>query len=415
MGWFYYSKKSPLSIEHGYQTKNRSGEFGKTWIGNKWMNGLKNNADSTRMSRGKGYVRKGQVADIKVLLSEITAKVQGTTSKPYKIQILPNLLSDTNKRKLKSYLKNNPKQALAILNNNLTEDLATIFDEISIFPKNLKSIKYKCSCPDYGFPCKHVAAVICVIADLIDKNPTILFLITGYDPELLIADINEILKTVQSSEIIVKRETESSNDTNGIEEYLSKMMNSEFQGLNDGIRTELSLISVPVQQIRNINEEKHHKLGNLLYSLKANLREYWLQNYYISANQFLESFDSQLSKELNYDLQENHSFAPIRMEKLITEDKTIVKSRKSMKSKIDNDVLDELMQLTGIGKGKAQLLVSDGINCIHQIANSTVNNLRASSKSLPISEFRSQVLIRLAKQIVSGQHLCIHDVKIKKS
>ena len=39
----------------------------------------------------------------------------------------------------------------------------------------------KCSCPDWAVPCKHLAAVINVIANEIDRNPFLLFRFHDYD------------------------------------------------------------------------------------------------------------------------------------------------------------------------------------------------------------------------------------------
>ena len=38
-----------------------------------------------------------------------------------------------------------------------------------------------CSCPDWAVPCKHIAAVIYIIANEIDKNPFIVFKLHGLD------------------------------------------------------------------------------------------------------------------------------------------------------------------------------------------------------------------------------------------
>ena len=42
-------------------------------------------------------------------------------------------------------------------------------------------MKAHCSCPDWAVPCKHIAAVIYLIANEIDKNPFIIFNLHSYD------------------------------------------------------------------------------------------------------------------------------------------------------------------------------------------------------------------------------------------
>jgi len=38
-----------------------------------------------------------------------------------------------------------------------------------------------CSCPDWAVPCKHIAAVVYIIANEIDKNPFLVFNLHNFD------------------------------------------------------------------------------------------------------------------------------------------------------------------------------------------------------------------------------------------
>ncbi|HLG40384.1 MAG TPA: SWIM zinc finger family protein, partial [Chitinophagaceae bacterium] len=48
-------------------------------------------------------------------------------------------------------------------------------NKIKIFAQSWQDIKLNCSCPDYAVPCKHLAAVIYLIANEIDQNPFLVF------------------------------------------------------------------------------------------------------------------------------------------------------------------------------------------------------------------------------------------------
>jgi uncharacterized Zn finger protein len=77
----------------------------------------------------------------------------------------------------------NPTLLAKLLNRELPEDLAKFSDKnnIPLFPKSWRDFPMDCSCPDYAVPCKHLAAVIYVIANEIDKNPFLVFQLHGFD------------------------------------------------------------------------------------------------------------------------------------------------------------------------------------------------------------------------------------------
>jgi uncharacterized Zn finger protein len=52
---------------------------------------------------------------------------------------------------------------------------------ISIFPRSWRDMNGRCSCPDIAVPCKHLAAVLYLIATEIDKNPFLVFELHGFN------------------------------------------------------------------------------------------------------------------------------------------------------------------------------------------------------------------------------------------
>lgn len=74
-------------------------------------------------------------------------------------------------------IKSNPLILSQLLNRQLPHELLTIAEhnEIKIFPQSWQDIKLNCSCPDWAVPCKHLAAVIYVVANEIDQNPFLVF------------------------------------------------------------------------------------------------------------------------------------------------------------------------------------------------------------------------------------------------
>jgi uncharacterized Zn finger protein len=50
---------------------------------------------------------------------------------------------------------------------------------VSLFPKQRADLKTSCSCPDWGDPCKHVAATHYVLGEALDRDPFLLFELRG--------------------------------------------------------------------------------------------------------------------------------------------------------------------------------------------------------------------------------------------
>ncbi len=54
-------------------------------------------------------------------------------------------------------------------------------NKIKIFPKSSHDLSTDCSCPDWAETCKHIAAVIYIIANEIDRDPFLVFKLHNFD------------------------------------------------------------------------------------------------------------------------------------------------------------------------------------------------------------------------------------------
>ena len=54
-------------------------------------------------------------------------------------------------------------------------------------------IRFACSCPDYAFMCKHVAAVLYGVGARLDRQPELLFRLRAVDENDLVAGIDKAL------------------------------------------------------------------------------------------------------------------------------------------------------------------------------------------------------------------------------
>jgi uncharacterized Zn finger protein len=52
-------------------------------------------------------------------------------------------------------------------------------------------VQPRCSCPDWADPCKHAAAVCYLVADELDRDPFLLFLLRGKGRDELLAGVRQ--------------------------------------------------------------------------------------------------------------------------------------------------------------------------------------------------------------------------------
>lgn len=76
-------------------------EICHNWWGKAWCDNLERYADyASRIDRGKRYVKAGSVIDMKIVKGKIEARVQGSRSTPYKVEIRISPLSEEKCQKI---------------------------------------------------------------------------------------------------------------------------------------------------------------------------------------------------------------------------------------------------------------------------------------------------------------------------
>ncbi|MDX9802104.1 MAG: DEAD/DEAH box helicase [Spirochaetia bacterium] len=157
--------------------------YGNTWWGQKWVEALNNIDYSNRLPRGQRYARNGSVLSIYIEGNKITSRVSGSRPRPYNISItIPGFKNDE-KKKIFSIISANTYYMSQLEGKTLPQELCAdlLKEKIKLFPVSWKEMGMRCSCPDGAVPCKHLAAVVYIIANEIDKNPFLVFNLHNYD------------------------------------------------------------------------------------------------------------------------------------------------------------------------------------------------------------------------------------------
>lgn len=152
------------------------------WWGRAWCENLERYADySSRLERGRRYVRTGTVIDLKIKKGHVTAKVQGSRKTPYNVDIRISPLDEIRCQKIMSVCGSRIESLEALLSGDFPEEYKDIFlSRDGLFPTP-KEISFNCSCPDWAIMCKHVSAVLYGIAVRFDHDPLLFFELRGID------------------------------------------------------------------------------------------------------------------------------------------------------------------------------------------------------------------------------------------
>lgn len=158
-------------------------EFGHTWWGHRWLDALAHIDFGNRLPRGKRYARNGSVASISIEGTRINARVKGTRPTPYRVGLTLWEFSALEQETIIGLVKDDPYYLSQLEARRLPPELEGALAErgIRLFPESWKELGMTCSCPDWAVPCKHLAAVVYIVANEIDKNPFLVFRMHGLD------------------------------------------------------------------------------------------------------------------------------------------------------------------------------------------------------------------------------------------
>jgi uncharacterized Zn finger protein len=159
---------------------------GTTWWGQRWIEALERvlRGDSGRLARGRTYARAGRAHDLTIEGGRARAKVTGSRA-PYDISIELSRLPDATWQAALDFMAQKAEFSALLLNREMPRDIDLAFRAAgaSLFPETRAELKTSCDCPDFGDPCKHIAAVHYVLGDALDRDPFLLFELRGRSRE----------------------------------------------------------------------------------------------------------------------------------------------------------------------------------------------------------------------------------------
>ena len=187
-GW-WHEAGPPLAVEGGIKARSKRGAIGEQWWSRRFVEVLESFGMSGRLARGRHYARRGQVIEFELGQGMVRARVQGSRPVPYQVRIGVLPLTSKQWRRVIESLRGQALFRAKLLAGEMPHEIEEVFAACGtpLFPRSARDLDLFCSCPDWGVPCKHLAAVCYVLAEKFDDDPFGMLAWRGRDRTELLA------------------------------------------------------------------------------------------------------------------------------------------------------------------------------------------------------------------------------------
>ncbi|MFN0026457.1 MAG: SWIM zinc finger family protein [Acidimicrobiales bacterium] len=189
--WRSYPASKPLPTEQGIATRKQRGAMAGTWWSSRLVQLLDSYGLGARMQRGRRYARQGQLVSFDVQPGLVIAQVQGSRHTPYVANVQFNALSEGQWAAVQRQIESSLHFAARLLAGEVPPELEQVFEDagVPLLPRRWADVRASCSCPDGEVPCKHIAAVLYVLADRLDDDPWLLLQWRGRSRDEVLAHL----------------------------------------------------------------------------------------------------------------------------------------------------------------------------------------------------------------------------------
>jgi uncharacterized Zn finger protein len=184
---------NPRKAQGGIKAHSEHGTFGKNWWARRWIAAMEQLVSGPRLMRGQYYARQGQVISIEETKDGVTALVQGSRPRPYKVTIRLTPLTARQWERVLDVLADQAIFTAQLLAGEMPANIEEAFSAagVSLFPQSSHDMISDCTCPDKANPCKHVAATHYILGERFDEDPFLLFRMRGRTQEQLLSALRQ--------------------------------------------------------------------------------------------------------------------------------------------------------------------------------------------------------------------------------
>ena len=181
----FFEGGKPIAVDGGLRARSQRGAIGEQWWSRHFIEILEDICDGGRLARGRAYARKGQVISLEVAPGTVTSRVQGSRPEPYQVTIDIERYGESRWAAIEESLASQALYRAQLLAGEMPPEIVEVFDALGapLFPADLDM---SCTCPDWGFPCKHLSAALYLLAEAFDDDPFLVLAWRGRTREELL-------------------------------------------------------------------------------------------------------------------------------------------------------------------------------------------------------------------------------------
>ncbi len=133
--WFG-PRSRPRAVEGGLKARSTRGAIAKTWWSERFIEVLEGIGMGNRLQRGRSYARMGQVISMDVRPGSVTAQVQGSRPRPYRVRIGIAAFGKSEWARAEQTLAGNAWYTAMLLSGEMPDDIEDVFAGLglSLFP-----------------------------------------------------------------------------------------------------------------------------------------------------------------------------------------------------------------------------------------------------------------------------------------
>lgn len=203
MSSWYPPPSKPRAVEGGIKARSARGDIAQTWWSKRFIDHLDGLGLQARLARGRTYARKGQVLQLDVDAGAVSASVQGSRARPYRVRIGVQAFGKEDWFRVVEALAQDAWFAAKLLAGQMPPDIEELFERegLALFPASVGELTMDCSCPDWSVPCKHLAAVFYLLAEAFDADPFLILALRGRER----ADLLDALAALRTGTVPADR------------------------------------------------------------------------------------------------------------------------------------------------------------------------------------------------------------------
>ncbi|SDK79667.1 Uncharacterized conserved protein, contains Zn finger domain [Nonomuraea maritima] len=161
--------------------------FATTWWGRAWITAMEDTSlDQTLLRKGRAYAKTGRLGPITVSPGRIAAVAEHE----YDTVVTVEQLGDDAWRRFLDQVAAQAGHIAALLDRDMPHDLVAAAEDaaVPLLPA-VGDLMPECSCPDWGHPCVHAAALCYQASWLLDADPFVLLLMRGRGERRLVEEL----------------------------------------------------------------------------------------------------------------------------------------------------------------------------------------------------------------------------------